>query len=130
MVEFLKTNVYKISSIYKQAKQIEDIDKCHHLCRLFTELGEALLEMICNTPGEGLGDLTTVNLVLDGLDHYDWEVSYVTFNFWYRLCETLQESVFEFPPDHTPVVWSGILKYHKSRTKSILNNLGHYWKNF
>lgn len=92
MVEFLKTNVYKISSIYKQAKQMEDIDKCHHLCRLFTELGEALLEMICNTPGEGLGDLTTVNLVLDGLDHYDWEVSYVTFNFWYRLCETLQQN--------------------------------------
>ena len=101
MVEFLKTNVYKISSVYKQAKQMEDIDKCHHLCRLFTELGEALLEMICNTPGEGLGDLTTVNLVLDGLDHYDWEVSYVTFNFWYRLCETLQEYFLELTPSTT-----------------------------
>ena len=28
MVEFLKTNVYKISSVYKQANQMEDIDKC------------------------------------------------------------------------------------------------------
>jgi len=40
----------------------------------------------------GLGDLNTVSLVLEGLNHYDWEVSYVTFNFWYRLCETLQQN--------------------------------------
>ena len=116
MVEFLKTNVYKISSIYKQAKQMEDIDKCHHLCRLFTELGEALLEMICNTPGEGLGDLTTVNLVLDGLDHYDWEVSYVTFNFWYRLCETLQEYFLEFTPSTGLLVnWERLFELNRNK---------------
>ena len=50
-------------------------------------------------PGEGLGDLTTVSLVMDGLQHYDWEVSRITFNFWFRLCEQLvqnESSVVKF----------------------------------
>ena len=50
-------------------------------------------------PGEGLGDLTTVSLVMDGLQHYDWEVSRITFNFWFRLCENLvqnESSVVKF----------------------------------
>ena len=41
---------------------------------------------------KGLGELQTVQLVLDGLDHFDWEVSYVTFNFWYRLTDLLQQN--------------------------------------
>ena len=54
LVEFLKANIYALSETYKAAKQSEDIDKCQNLCRLFTELGETLLEMICNLPGEGI----------------------------------------------------------------------------
>ena len=66
---------------------------------MFTELGESLLDTICHMPGEGLGDLTTVSLVMDGLQHYDWEVSRITFNFWFRLCEQLvqnESSVVKF----------------------------------
>ena len=92
LVEHLKSNIYALGDTYKKAKTEEDIDKCLHLSRLFTELGETLLEIICNHPGEGLGDLHTVNLVLEGLDHFDWEVSHVTFNFWYRLTDLLQQN--------------------------------------
>ena len=59
-------------------------------------------------PGEGLGDLTTVNLVMDGLRHYDWEVSRITFNFWYRLCETLQQN--ESTVDRFGYLFESLLK--------------------
>lgn len=92
LVEYLKAKIYTLGDIYKRAKADEDIDKCLHLSRLFTELGETLVEIICNHPGEGLGELQTVSLVLEGLDHFDWEVSHVTFNFWYRLTDLLQQN--------------------------------------
>ena len=84
------------------------MEKCLNLCRVFTELGETLLERICTMPGEGLGDLTTVNLVMDGLRHYDWEVSRITFNFWYRLCETLQQN--ESTVDRFGYLFESLLK--------------------
>ena len=53
LIEYLKSNIYRLSDVYTHAKANEEIDKCQNLCRLFTELGETLLEMICNIPGEG-----------------------------------------------------------------------------
>ena len=53
LVEYLKGKIYALGDTYKKAKSDEDIDKCLHLSRLFTELGETLVEIICNHPGEG-----------------------------------------------------------------------------
>ena len=92
MIEYLKRNIYNLQRTFQKAQEAEDQDKCTNLCRIFTELAEILLQPICNMPGEGLGDLTTVNLVMDGLSHYDWEVSRITFNFWYGLCESLHQN--------------------------------------
>ena len=55
LVEYLKKKIYALGDTYKKAKSDEDIDKCLHLSRLFTELGETLVEIICNHPGEGKG---------------------------------------------------------------------------
>ena len=37
----------------------------------------------------GLGDLRTLDLLLLCMDHPQFEVAEISFNFWYRLSETL-----------------------------------------
>lgn len=92
LIEQLKGRIYGLQGTFQLMQQAEDIDKCINICRIFTELAETLLSKIVSTPGEGLGDLTTVNLCMEGLSHYDWEVSKITFHFWYGLCESLMNN--------------------------------------
>ena len=40
-------------------------------------------------PLQGLGDLRTLDLLLLCMDHPQFEVAEISFNFWYRLSETL-----------------------------------------
>lgn len=84
-------------------------------CRIFTELCETFLEMTVRTPGQGMGDLRTLEMLLICAGHPQYEVSVkadmysivcthndrwactcvlqqvveISFNFWYRLGEHL-----------------------------------------
>ncbi|KAK7108377.1 transportin-3-like isoform X2 [Littorina saxatilis] len=76
---------------YHMAVAEDNTDKCINYCRIFTELAESLLEVVVETPNQGLGSLVTVDLLLTCVGHHLYEVAEITFNFWYRLSEELYQ---------------------------------------
>lgn len=58
------------------------IARCLNLCRIFTELAESLSEALVSAPGDGLGDLVTLDLLLLCNGHCQYEVSSI-FVFWW-----------------------------------------------
>ncbi|XP_042201062.1 transportin-3-like [Callorhinchus milii] len=87
----LQEGVTALEEAYQTAVACEDMDKALNYCRIFTELAETLLEMVIRSPGQGLGDLKTLDLILNCVSHEQYEVAEITFNFWYRLAETLHK---------------------------------------
>ncbi|XP_057317211.1 transportin-3-like [Hydractinia symbiolongicarpus] len=70
----------------------DDLDKSMNYARIFTEMAEAFLEAILTTPGQGPGNLQTLDLVLSCVEHPNYEVAEICFNFWYRFAEHLSSS--------------------------------------
>ncbi|XP_076818259.1 transportin-3-like isoform X2 [Clavelina lepadiformis] len=87
LIMILYQGTHSLREAYQNAVAHEDTDKCLHLGRVFTELAENLLEILVNLPGEGLGDLVTLDLLLLCNGHCQYEVTEITFNFWFRLSE-------------------------------------------
>lgn len=81
--------VMTLQNGYHMAVAREDLDKALNYCRVFTELAETFLEMIVLSPGHGLGNLWTLDMLLTCAGHCQYEVAEITFNLWYRLCEQL-----------------------------------------
>ncbi|XP_035663115.1 transportin-3-like isoform X5 [Branchiostoma floridae] len=81
--------VISLSEPYHVSVAQEDIDKSLNYCRVFTELAESFLELMMAAPGQGLGDLRILDLLLACVGHCQYEVAEITFNFWYRLSEVL-----------------------------------------
>ncbi|XP_056311784.1 transportin-3 isoform X2 [Danio aesculapii] len=81
--------VLTLETAYHMAVAREDLDKVLNYCRIFTELCETFLEMTVRTPGQGMGDLRTLELLLICAGHPQYEVVEISFNFWYRLGEHL-----------------------------------------
>uniref|UniRef100_A0A4X2K2B4 Transportin 3 n=1 Tax=Vombatus ursinus TaxID=29139 RepID=A0A4X2K2B4_VOMUR len=84
--------VLTLEAAYHMAVAREDLDKVLNYCRVFTELCETFLEKIVCTPGQGLGDLRTLELLLICAGHPQYEVVEISFNFWYRLGEHLYKT--------------------------------------
>uniref|UniRef100_A0A2I3GDR9 Transportin 3 n=1 Tax=Nomascus leucogenys TaxID=61853 RepID=A0A2I3GDR9_NOMLE len=84
--------VLTLETAYHMAVAREDLDKVLNYCRIFTELCETFLEKIVCTPGQGLGDLRTLELLLICAGHPQYEVVEISFNFWYRLGEHLYKN--------------------------------------
>uniref|UniRef100_A0ACB8FLT2 Transportin-3 n=1 Tax=Sphaerodactylus townsendi TaxID=933632 RepID=A0ACB8FLT2_9SAUR len=84
--------VLTLETAYHMAVAREDLDKVLNYCRIFTELCETLLDKIVCTPGHGLGDLRTIELLLICAGHPQYEVVEISFNFWYRLGEHLYKT--------------------------------------
>nr|XP_061809311.1 transportin-3 isoform X6 [Nerophis lumbriciformis] len=81
--------VLTLETAYHMAVAREDLDKVLNYCRIFTELCETFLETTVRTPGQGMGDLRTLELLLICAGHPQYEVVEISFNFWYRLGENL-----------------------------------------
>ncbi|NXG66126.1 TNPO3 protein, partial [Hemiprocne comata] len=84
--------VLTLETAYHMAVAREDLDKVLNYCRVFTELCETFLDKIVCTPGQGLGDLRTLELLLICAGHPQYEVVEISFNFWYRLGEHLYKT--------------------------------------
>ncbi|KAA0720943.1 Transportin-3 Importin-12 [Triplophysa tibetana] len=84
--------VLTLETAYHMAVAREDLDKVLNYCRIFTELCETFLEMTVRTPGQGMGDLRTLELLLICAGHPQYEVVEISFNFWYRLGEHLYKT--------------------------------------
>ncbi|XP_036373459.1 transportin-3-like [Megalops cyprinoides] len=81
--------VLTLETAYHMAVAREDLDKVLNYCRIFTELCETFLDAMVRSPGQGVGDLHTLELLLICAGHPQYEVVDITFNFWYRLGEHL-----------------------------------------
>ncbi|XP_028670547.1 transportin-3 isoform X2 [Erpetoichthys calabaricus] len=81
--------VLTLETAYHMAVAREDLDKVLNYCRIFTELCETFLEAIVRNPGQGMGNLRTLELLLICAGHPQYEVVEISFNFWYRLGEHL-----------------------------------------
>uniref|UniRef100_A0A1A8F3R9 Transportin-3 n=1 Tax=Nothobranchius korthausae TaxID=1143690 RepID=A0A1A8F3R9_9TELE len=81
--------VLTLETAYHMAVAREDLDKVLNYCRVFTELCETFLETTVRSPGQGMGDLRTLELLLICAGHPQYEVVEISFNFWYRLGEHL-----------------------------------------
>ncbi|XP_044285287.1 transportin-3 [Varanus komodoensis] len=84
--------VLTLETAYHMSVAREDLDKVLNYCRIFTELCETFLDKIVCTPGHGLGDLRTIELLLICAGHPQYEVVEISFNFWYRLGEHLYKT--------------------------------------
>lgn len=72
----------------------EDLDKSVNYSRIFTEMAESIVDTIISKYGEEKSQecdlaMKLVDLVIDCVAHYDYEVAEITFHFWYRLSEVV-----------------------------------------
>ncbi|ETM99951.1 hypothetical protein, variant [Phytophthora nicotianae INRA-310] len=89
VVQWLAPRLLSLRGAFTSAAEAEDMDACLGLCRIFTEMGEAYLELLL---GAG-NDTALVDLLLDCMSYPDAEVADVTIPFWFRLLEELQRRV-------------------------------------
>jgi len=87
--KFVSTN---IPQAYASAMKEDNIDRSINYARILTELGESLLESMVYSPGQGAGSLGTLDLVLSCVQHPSHEVAEITFNFWYRFSELIEQT--------------------------------------
>ncbi|XP_015793421.1 transportin-3 [Tetranychus urticae] len=94
LTHYLLIQIYQLEGVYQHSVNNEDIDKSVNFSRIFTEMAESVVNPLIigdgqipvNSPVSGL-DL--VSLLLRCVDHYDFEVAEITFQFWYRFAELI-----------------------------------------
>lgn len=86
-------NIAQLEPSYHMTVAQEEIDKAMHFCRIFTTLAESFLPKMINTePDEPPHySIKSLDLLLNCIGHYDYEVAEVTFSFWYHLSEELYQ---------------------------------------
>ncbi|XP_052865936.1 transportin-3 isoform X2 [Anopheles cruzii] len=91
--EKLFSGILCLEEVYNMSVAQEDLDKSMNFCRLFTVLVESnLTRMVAGSDAETPHYSTkALDLVLNCVGHYDYEVAEITFNMWYRLSEDLYQ---------------------------------------
>ena len=86
-------NIVQLENSYHMAVAQEEIDKAMNFCRIFTTLAESFLDKMINTELDQQPhySIKSLDLVLNCIGHYDYEVAELTFPFWYRLSEELYQ---------------------------------------
>lgn len=80
-----------LQDAYHMCVAHEDSDKAINLARVFTELAESFQhQMIASSCGSTPHySIKSLDLVLNCVGHYDYEVAEITFRMWFRLSEDL-----------------------------------------
>lgn len=86
-------NVVQLESSYHMSVAQEEIDKAMNFCRIFSTLAESFMDKMINTElkQQPHYSIKSLDLLLNCIGHYDYEVSELTFSFWYRLSEELYQ---------------------------------------
>ncbi|EGZ24276.1 hypothetical protein PHYSODRAFT_359228 [Phytophthora sojae] len=90
VVQWLAPRLISLRGAFGAAAEVEDVDTCLGLCRIFTEMGEAYLELLLQQHAVGNDHAALVDLLLDCMGYPDAEVADVSIPFWFRLLEELQ----------------------------------------
>ncbi|XP_059617123.1 transportin-3 [Phlebotomus argentipes] len=96
------TAITTLEEAYNMSVAQEAIDKTVNYCRIFTVLGETFLERMLNntTDFSPHYSIKALDLVLNCVGHYDYEVAEITFNLWFRLSEDLYNRCNDSLTDH------------------------------
>lgn len=83
--------IMQLEESYHQTVALEDIDKTMNLCRVFTVMAETFLPKMVSqsTHTQPHFSIKCLDLLLNCVGHYDFEVAQITFNVWYKLSEEL-----------------------------------------
>ncbi|XP_058453992.1 transportin-3 isoform X2 [Malaya genurostris] len=89
----LFNGILSLEEAYNMSVAQEDLDRSINLCRLFTVLVESnLTKMVAGSEATSPHySIKSLELVLNCVGHYDFEVAEITFNMWYRLSEDLYQ---------------------------------------
>lgn len=87
--------ILALEDAYHLAVAHEDVDKATNYCRLFTGLAETFLSkmIIESTDAQPHYSIKVLDLVLNCVGHYDYEVAEITFNLWFKLSEDVYNKV-------------------------------------
>lgn len=87
------SSVLQLESAYHLSVAHEDVEKAMNYCRIFAIMAETFLTKIVKfSDGQPHFSVKSLDLVLNCVGHYDYEVAEITFNLWYRLSEELYKS--------------------------------------
>jgi len=97
LTHYLLIQIQQLEGVYQHSVNNEDIDKSVNFSRIFTEMAESVVSPLIigegqipiNSPVTGV---SLVNLVLRCVDHYDYEVAEITFQFWYRFADLVHKN--------------------------------------
>lgn len=83
--------IAELQDAYHMCVAHEDVDKAINLCRVFTVLAESFQhQMIASSCGTTAHySIKSLDLVLNCVGHYDYEVAEITFRMWFHLSEDL-----------------------------------------
>lgn len=90
---YMMQNIVQLESSYNMSVAQEEIDKAMNFCRIFTTLAESFMDKMINTELDQQPhySIKSLDVVLNCIGHYDYEVAELTFPFWYRLSEELYQ---------------------------------------
>lgn len=83
-------NVFDLKSSYNDAVINEDSGKLMDLTKIFVEMGKTLVEFIIFEQV----DKKIMDIILNCVTYYEFEVAEITFNFWYHFSESLRKRDF------------------------------------
>lgn len=96
LTHYLLGQIYQLEVTYHHSVANEDVDKSINYSRIFTEMAESVVDPLIidasssQLPGGNPGR-KLVDLLLDCIGHYDYEVAEITFHFWYRFSELVNK---------------------------------------
>lgn len=89
LVDHLTSNVLKLEPVFGQARSNEDGEKSSNFVKVFTSVAEtACLKHVIQNKDNRL-----IILLLNCLNHYDYELIEETYPFWWSLLEHLQNQL-------------------------------------
>ena len=95
-------NISSLGALYRHCVSRDDTERATNFCRIFTEISEAVLPRILRLIDQKKDDLllSLVDLVSMCTSHPDYEVVQITFGFWHKLSEDLdnQRYISKFKP--------------------------------
>jgi len=109
LTHYLLNQIYQLERVYHHSVSNEDIDKSVNYSRIFTEMAESIVSPLlidsASTPtSDTESGLKLVNLLLDCINHYEYEVAEITFHFWYRLSESINKRGGQLTSYFAPVI--------------------------
>eukprot|EP00903_Cladosiphon_okamuranus_P011653 g10961.t1 len=88
IVQLMVPKAMALEAAYTKAVEEEDVDVARGLCRVFTEMGEAYMDLIMAP--DDRGQLKLVQLVLMCTANPDKDIAVIPLYFWYRFCRNLE----------------------------------------